>query len=134
MRTTTIPARRARPARPTGGPAPRPGPRPRARGGDDRAARVAVTALVVLAMLVVIVLPAITPPVVGYLLAGAIAVSLAAALAPGARRYLRGSKVGAASSRITSTPSNAADQSVVATFPNSRDGTAPSARSLARSR
>lgn len=100
----------------------------------SRAARITGTALVVLAMLVVIVLPAITPPVVGYLLGGAIAVSVVAALAPELRRYRRGSNVGAASSRITSTPSNAADQSVVATFPNSRDGTSPSARSLARSR
>ena len=48
--------------------------------------------------------------------------------------YRLGSKVGAASSRITRTPSKAADQSVVATSPKSRDGTGPSERSAAWSR
>ncbi len=49
-------------------------------------------------------------------------------------RHRRGSNVGVASSRITRTPSNAVDQSIVVTFPKSRDGTAPSERSAAWSR
>ena len=70
-------------------------PRATARDGSrpsDRASHVMGTALVVLALLVVIVLPAITPPVVGYLLAGAIAVTVVAALAPLARRTTTGAR------------------------------------------
>jgi hypothetical protein len=58
---------------------------------------------------------------------------MAAAIAP-CRRHRRGSNAGAASSRITSTPSNAVDQSAVVTSPKSRDGAGPSERSAARSR
>lgn len=46
----------------------------------------------------------------------------------------RGSNVGATSSRITNTPSNAVDQSVVVTFPKRRDGSEPRERTVARSR